>query len=100
MRGERDVNVVNNVRIADSAGQLVAFQGRDHVDVSSAFSDTVDLDGGPGYIYVGAAGTLELMLANSTVALPYVFTQAGVYPLVVKRIMATGSDAITVYLVK
>lgn len=100
MKGDRNVNVVNSVQIKDRGNNPVGFQGVNHYDVSALFSDTVDLPDGPGYIYVGAAGTLELMLINSDTALPYVFTQAGVYPLIVKRIMATGSDVITTYIVQ
>lgn len=98
-KGERDINVANNVAIKDNSGAQVGFQGTNHVDVSSSFSDTVDLPA-IGYIYVAAAGVLNLMLKNSTVALPYTFPQAGIYPIVVKRIMSTSSDALTTYIVQ
>lgn len=98
-KGEKDINVTNNVAIKDYSGDQVGFQGINHVDVSASFSDTVDLPA-VGYIYVSAGGTLTLMLKNSTVALPYTFPQAGIYPIIVKRIMSTGSDALTTYIIQ
>jgi len=97
MINEHSVEVTNRVALKNRAGEQVAFDATDHYNASSLFSDTVNLPT-PGYIYVGAAGTLNLMLLNSTVALPYTFATPGVYPLVVKRIYSTSSDTITTYI--
>lgn len=97
-KGERNVNVVNRLEIKDKAGFPVGFQGIDHYDASSLFSDTVDLPT-PGYLYITAAGVVNLMLINSTVALPYTFESPGLYPILVKRIYSTDTTVTTAYIV-
>ncbi len=96
--GERNVNVVNNVMLKNRGGSPVSLEGTSQYDASSLFSDTDDLPT-PGRIYIGAAGTLELMLVGDSIALPWVVDQPTLLPIVVKRIMSTGSDVITTYIV-
>jgi hypothetical protein len=98
MINERSVEVTNKVALKNRQGDQVAFDGTNHYNASALFSDTVDLPT-PGYIYIGAAGTLNLMLIGSTVALTYTVTAPTILPLVVKRIMATSSDSITAYII-
>ncbi len=97
-RGERDVNVTNRVAIKDKAGYPVGFQGVDHYDASSLFSDTVDLPT-PGYLYIKEAGDVNLMLIASDVALVYTFESPGLYPLLVKRIFSTDTTVTNAYIV-
>jgi len=99
---EYSVDIANeSLALKDRNGNLVSFQGAEHFNVTSSFSDTVDLPNGPGYLYVGAACTLSIILLNSTTALPYAFPQAGFYPILVKRVRSTGSDTgVNVYIVR
>lgn len=99
MKGETSVSIAEPISIKDRAGNLVSFQGVDHYDASSLFSDTVDLPE-PGYLYVGQSGNANIMLANSDTALVYTFDQAGIYPLIVKRIYSTSTTVTTAYIVK
>jgi len=101
IRGDYNINVLNDLTIKDRSGNPIGFQGTDHVNVTSSFSDTIDLPGGPGYLYVTAACSLNLMLSNSTTALVYAFPQAGFYPILVRRIYSTSSTTgVNVYIVK
>ena len=97
-QGEHNINVTNRVAIKDKAGYPVGFQAIDHYDASSLFSDTVDLPT-VGYLYIAAAGVVNLMLASSTIALPYTFESPGLYPMLVKRIYATDTTVTTAYIV-
>jgi hypothetical protein len=98
---EYSVEIANDLAIKDRSGNPVGFQGTDHVNVTSSFSDTIDLPGGPGYLYVAATCTLSIMLSNSSTALSYNFPQAGIYPLLVRRIRSTGSDTgVNVYIIR
>lgn len=95
---DRDINVVNRVAIKDKAGFPVGFQGVDHYDASALLSDTVDLPT-PGYLYIAGPGVVNLMLVGSSVALPYTFESAGIYPIVVKRIYSTSTTVSTLYII-
>ena len=94
----RDVNVINPVLLKNRGGDTVSLEGTSQYDASALFSDTIDLPTA-GRIYIAEAGTLELMLVGDTTALPWTVETPSLLPIVVKRIMSTGSDAITVYIV-
>jgi hypothetical protein len=98
MRELKRVSIPDPIMLKNREGSPVSLEGTSQYDASSLFSDTVDLPT-PGRIYIGASGTLELMLVGDTIALPWTVDQPTLLPVVVKRIMSTGSDAITTYIV-
>jgi hypothetical protein len=55
-------------------------------------SDTADL-AKIARIYIGTAGDLTVILANDTAPVTYVGAQTGYHPLLVKRVMHTGTTA-------
>lgn len=98
MRESKRVSIPDPIMLKNRDGSPVSIEGTSQYDASSLFSDTVDLPT-PGRLYIGAAGTLELMLVGDSIALPWVVDQPTLLPIVVKRIMATGSEALTTYIV-
>lgn len=98
MKGERPIDVVNNVRLSNRSGEQVSLEGTSAYNASSLFSDTADLPQA-GRIYIGAAGTLTIILKNDSIPLAWTVDQPTLLPIVVKRILSTGSDAITAYIV-
>jgi hypothetical protein len=94
----KDINVVNRISIKDGGNNMVRFQGTDHYDASSLFSDTVDLPT-VGYLYIAEAGDINVLLSGSTTPLIYTFEQAGIYPLLVKRIYSTSTTVTTAYII-
>ena len=97
MNGDQNINVVNRLEIKDKAGNPVGFQAVDHYNATSYFSDTTNLPT-PGYLYIAEAGDVNLMLANSSEALVYTFDTAGIYPMIVKRILSTSTTVTTAYI--
>ncbi len=98
MRESKRVSIPDPIMLKNRGGSPVSLEGTTQYDASALFSDTVDLPT-PGRIYIAAAGTLELMLEGDSIALPWTVDQPTLLPIVVKRIMSTGSDAITTYIV-
>lgn len=94
----KDVNIVNSVLLKNRGGQTASLEGTTQYDASALFSDTVDLPT-PGRVYIKEAGTIEVMLVGDSTALPWTVEAPTLFPIVVKRIMATGSDAITAYII-
>lgn len=94
---EKDVNVVNNVRIANRSGQPVSFEAVSHYDASSLFSDTVDLPT-PGRLWIGEAGDISIIPLNGDTELTYSVDFPRELPLIVKRIMTTGTTVTIAYI--
>lgn len=55
-------------------------------------SDTADLPN-LARIYVGGAGDLTVLLANDATAVTFTAADIGYHPLIVKRVLATGTTA-------
>lgn len=96
MKGERDVNVANNVRISNRDGSMVSFEATSHYDATSSFSDTVDLPT-PGRLWINTAGNISLIPVGSTTALTYTIDSPRELPIVAKRIMSTNTTVTEVF---
>lgn len=95
-KSNHNVNVTNNLRIANRDGSMVSFEATSHYDASSLFSDTVDLPT-PGRIWVNGSGDIAIIPVGSDTALTYTIDTARELPVVVKRILSTGTTVTAVY---
>lgn len=89
-KGERSIDVVNNVKLANRDGNPVSLQATSHYDATSSFSDTVDLPT-PGIVWVNTTGDIAIIPVGSDTALTYTVSTTRELPIVAKRILSTGT---------
>lgn len=94
---DKDINVLNNVRISNRDGSMVSFEATSHYDASSSFSDTVDLPT-PGRLWINTAGNIAIIPVGSSTALTYTIDFPRELPIVVKRIMSTNTTVTSAYI--